>query len=168
MQEVEPTSVFTDDSGTRARVITWTVRSAIALIMLAGLAVTFSLVTGVPLPTPVGPLDLPGTSESHASTGSSDQAAPVIPAAPVTTPSASATSNPAAIQAGPTSAAGTPRRASSRPSSTSSAPTATPTPTPTKAPASKANHGVASTKAPRATPTHLPGGPAPTPPGRSK
>ncbi|MCW2506056.1 MAG: hypothetical protein JWO79_4340 [Actinomycetia bacterium] len=167
MQGEGTTSVFTDDSGTRERLITWTVRSVIGLIVIAVLAVGFSLATGVPLPTPVGPLRLPGSSAPHHSTGVIDQAGPQAPAGPAavnpptahdrlaTGPTASPTQGPGSIQPG---------RSTSGPTST----TTPPVPSPTKTTAAKANHGVAATKAPRATPTHVPGGPAPTPPGRAK
>src|SRR5882757_8858641 len=97
------TSVFTDDSGTRQRLITWTVRTVIAVIAIAGLAIGLSLATGVPLPTPAGPLHLPGIGGSapHGSSGSADESgieqAPSVP----TPASPSATSTPNTSQGRP-------------------------------------------------------------------
>ncbi len=168
-QDSGTTSVFTDDSGTRTRLVSWTVRGGIAMIVLAVLAVTFSLITGVPLPTPAGPLHLPGSSAEQGPTGSGDEAAQPVPAAPVAVgPSANPVPTPAAV---PVSAASTKGPGTTTPAKSVPHPTPTPAvpvPTPTKSPGSKANHGAASTKAPRATPTHTRGGPAPTPPGHSK
>ncbi|MCW2857888.1 MAG: hypothetical protein JWR52_3503 [Marmoricola sp.] len=166
MQDEATTSVFTDDSGTRERLITWTVRSVIGLIVIAVLGVGFSLATGVPLPTPVGPLRLHGSSAPHDTTGAADQAGPQVPGGP-------AAVNPAApdrLGTGPTTSP-TQGPGTTQPGRSTSGATSTPTlpvPSPTKTTAAKANHGVAATTAPRATPTHAPGGPVPTPPGRAK
>lgn len=168
-EDAGTTSVFTDDSGARTRLVSWTVRGGIALISFAVLAITFSLITGVPLPTPAGPLHLPGSSAEHAPTGSGDEAAPQVPETPADfgTPAGSAPT-PAAV---PSSVGRTNGSSKTQPVKSGGHPTSTPAvpvPTPTKSPGSKANHGVSSTKAPRANPTHTPGGPAPTPPGHSK
>lgn len=169
-QDAGTTSVFTDDSGTRTRLVSWTVRGGISVIVLAVLAITVSLITGVPLPTPVGPLNLPGSSAEHAPTGSGDEASQQLPEAPPARigPSASSAPTPAAVPASTRSTKGSSstQHAKSAPQPTSTP--AVPVPTPTRSPGSKANHGVASTKSPRATPTHKPGGPAPTPPGHTK
>ncbi|RZI87132.1 MAG: hypothetical protein EOO67_14750, partial [Microbacterium sp.] len=55
-------SVFTDDSGARRRVITWSVRGTIVAIVLAAGGLALALGTQVTLPGLDGPLSVPGVN----------------------------------------------------------------------------------------------------------
>lgn len=61
------TPVFTDDSGTRARIMQWTARALCGVVALAVGAVVVSLVMHVPLPGLGGNLAVPGLGGSHGS-----------------------------------------------------------------------------------------------------
>jgi len=171
MSEEQQQSVFTDDSGTRARWVQWAARGLLGLVVLAGAAVLFSLLTSVTLPGLDGPVHLPGTSK-HKNPAGEEQPPAIVPGStPTSTPTGSlvdSTVTAATTGSGSTGrpGAGPTGRPSSRPTS---GPTATPTthgPTahPTRTPNPKSN----ASSAPRATPTHVPGSPAPTPPGKAK
>ena len=59
------TSVFTDDSGGRKRVVVLTIRGAVGLMGLGAVAVAVSVFGHVTLPGLDEPLHLPGTSRHH-------------------------------------------------------------------------------------------------------
>ena len=168
----DTTSVFTDDSGARRRLLMWTVRGLIGAIVLSAGAVTFSLVAHVPLPDLPGPFTLPGSSNTDrqatdtAGDGLSPETdeSPLVDPLPTTTPSSSdPTKRPTATTTrGPAAPASKPPSAPTVPGSTP------PAPTPSATPGSKANHGAASTDAPRGDPTKNPSGPDKTPPGKLK
>lgn len=171
-------SVFTDDSGVRRRVLTWSVRSTIAAIVLASAGLVLTLGTQVTLPGLDAPLSVPEldgssgrASEAPAQSGGSVDApaagqTPEAPATPavLSAPTAAPTS---AVQPGGTTPArpGVPTTPANPagPTTTPAGPTASPT-----TPGSKANRGTASDEAPRADPTHVPGDPDKTPPGKTK
>lgn len=159
------TSVFTDDSGARRRVMIWLVRGTIGAIALVAAAVMFTLVTHVSLPVLGGPLaDLgnggsPSVGADH-SGGKRPESDPIVPSESPTTAVSDAARSDAAIRANHTPGAVSGSAPSTRPSTPSVTPTGAATP------GSKANRGAASTTAPRATPT--PRAPDKTPPGQSK
>lgn len=169
----DATSVFTDDSGARRRLLMWTVRGLIAAIVLSAAAVTFSLAAHVPLPDLPGPFSLPGSSSTErqaTDTPDEDGASPdpdestLADPTPTATPSAGTSKRPAATTTrGPGAPGSKPSSAPTTPSTSTP-----PAPTPTKTPGSKANHGAASTDAPRGNPTKNPSGPDKTPPGKLK
>ena len=85
------TSVFTDDSGTRRRLLIWTVRGIIAAIALAAAAIVFTLVTHVSLPVLGGPLADRGNGGASVRGGAGsggDNGTDSDPAAPSQSPTA--------------------------------------------------------------------------------
>lgn len=163
MSEKEPKSVFTDDTGTRARALVWVGRGLLAALGLALAAIAFSLVTQVTLPGLDGPVKLPGTGNAGATTDKNvDKPEPSIgpSSAPAASPTAAATS-----AGGGTGGSGTKTTTVKPVGTTSSHPS---TPTPTATPSKGTNRSVKASQAPRAHPTHTPGSGQPTPPGKAK
>ena len=166
MDEEEPSSVFTDDTGTRARALQWATRGLVALLALGAGAVVFSLITQVTLPGLDGPISLPGLS--HPADRQTQQ-----PPSPQPTD----TSSPVAVNGQPVDQPGVPGSkpsGGSGPSAGSSTtpgagttsappPSALPTPSKTHSPNPHSN----ASNAPRATPTHA-GGSTGSPPGKGK
>ena len=190
------TTVFTDDSGTRAKVFHWATRGACGVLAATGGAVALSLALHVPLPG-LGLPELPWSTVPQTALSPSPTAEPTAPAgvelaerrvldvretrggdATRATHAAKATASPA--EGNTPAAAVTPAAAPSSPASGSApAPSSTPAPqssggTPNEHAADAAtNHPKPASaksqgKGRRATPTHAPGSPPSDPPGKSK
>lgn len=156
------TSVFTDDSGKRRRVVSAAVRAAVALLSLGAIAVAISIFGHVTLPGLDRPLHIPGIARSpavaHIDTSATNLNGNVRSSTPGVTsspaPSASATTKPASSST--TSASVQP----STPSATSAPPAVTSK--------SKTNGKSTAKSSKAAHPVHSPGNPPTVPPGLAK
>lgn len=156
------TSVFTDDSGSRTRVVTWTIRGVSCLLVVGAIAVGMSVVGQVTLPGLDSPLHIPGVGQSHTlgdrpphgdTSGVQEQA--TSGTVPADTTSSTKGSKAAASATGSTTT----------PTATATATTPTAT-TPTAAHKPKGKPAAKPTTA--ANPTHAHGSGPTEPPGQSK
>jgi len=144
------TSVFTDDSGSRKRVVTWTITGASCLLGIGALAIAVSVFGQVSLPGLDAPIHIPGVGPSR----------PRTPGA-AASGSARAPDRSGTADVGTTSATTSGKTSASTPTTTvPTAKTPAATTTPKVKPSAKPT--------PAANPVHSPGSGPTVPPGRPK
>lgn len=147
---VKGTSVFTDDSGARKRIVTLAIRGATTALSLGAAAVAVSAFGHVTLPGLDAPLHIPGAGHAKTSTKDAGQA-----------PERSTSDGKAAAELDPS---GSPTERSTKTDSNSANPTVATT-GPTTAPPTGKPTAKPTTAA---HPVHAPGTPPTAPPGKSK
>lgn len=171
----EDTSVFTDDSGTRQRAVTWVIRGLSGALGLGVAAAAVSIVGHVTLPGLDAPLHLPGVGQAkkvaspETSGSQNDVPAETTGSGPQPTSPSSLTPGQNAVsarQSVPTSSATTPNT----PATKAPVQVTTPAPTtPTVTAKPKKPHGKPTAKPPTAAnPEPTPGGRPSVPPGKAK
>lgn len=171
MTSSEPTSVFTDDSGSRRRRVVWAFRAGAAALVAAVAVVLTSAVGHVTLPGLDAPLHLPGSAPKNPTASLSDQTSPE----PTVPTSSSATGDPSSPVG--TGDAGRPGDATTKGQAATATPIRASPTAPTVAAPEPGGPTTATTK-PRGKPTakpttaanpeHSPGNPPTEPPGRAK